>query len=82
MKSVLRLVYIALVGLVVFTGALFIAQGAITGEGESRASAPTPWPEAAVPPDARGGDEPFIPDGEDAPVPRQYPAPDGAAMPG
>lgn len=32
MKSVIRWFYIALVGLIVFTGALFIAQGAITYE--------------------------------------------------
>ena len=39
MKSVIRWFYIALVGLIVFTGALFIAQGAITCEEKPQAVA-------------------------------------------
>ena len=72
MKSILRWVYIALVGLIVFTGALFIAQGVIDGD-QQPIAAEDSAPETTD-----------IPQSDDAsPAPRRMPeapVPDGPAQ--
>ena len=74
MKSVIRGVYIALVGLIVFTGALFIAQGALTGDQK---------PPIAESPASQDAESPLTDDAA-SPAPRQripeYQAPDGPAL--
>ena len=74
MKSIVRWVYIALVGLIVFTGALFIAQGALTGD-QKPPIAEAPAPEA---------DESPLTDDAASPAPGlrmpEYQAPDGPAL--
>ena len=70
MKSVIRGVYIALVGLIVFTGALYIAQGALTPQKTPAVQeAPTEWEAPAtreIAPEPRP--VPFMPDAPATPV--------------
>ena len=71
MKSIVRWVYIALVGLIVLTGALFIAQGALDGDQKqtaaqhpvSESAGASPADDAASPAPERRPSELRAPDG-------------------
>ena len=74
MKSIVRWVYIALVGLIVLTGALFIAKGALDGD-QKPSAAQSPVSESAEAPAADGAESPE----PERRVP-EFRAPDGPAL--